>query len=137
MCEHSAEPPAYHEIPHPRWCERAACAIFRSEVCHRSASRTVGSDTGPVSVWLESWDDFCPLGEIGDPMLVVETGGRGCGASLAPSAAMSLILALASQVARLTGSPRGWRRLRVRRIGEQLDRINARMGESERISNGC
>lgn len=127
MSESRPEPPAYYAIPHPRWCDRKCCAILRTEVCHRSTARVIDSDSGPVSVWLESWDDVCHSGEIGEPMLVVETGERGSAVSLAPAAAMSLILALTRLMARLTGSPKRWRRLRVRRIGEQLDRISARM----------
>jgi hypothetical protein len=127
MPEHNPEPLPYGAVPHPRWCTRETCSILRTDVCHRSTPRTVDSTGGQVSVWVESWNRIDDAA-AGVPTVVVETGGQGgCGALLAPAAALGLILALTRQVALLTGSPKQWRRLRVRRIGEQLDRISARM----------
>lgn len=125
MPENSAELLPYGAVRHPRWCDRSACSVFRvDDVCHRSAARTVDSSGGRVTVWVESWD---AAGSTGAPAVVVEAGGRGCGAILYPAEAVDLILALGYQVARATGAPKGWRRLRAQRFRDQADRLLSRL----------
>ena len=119
---------AYGAIRHPRWCDREACAIFRTEVCHRSVAQVIDSNGGRVSIWLEAWDDFLLApGATWEPALVLEVGGRGCGSWLAPAEAVDLITAVAAQVTRATGAPKGWRRLRARRFRDQTDRLLSRL----------
>lgn len=126
MPENRAELLPYSAVPHPRWCDRAACSVFRvDDVCHRSVARTVDSSGGRVSVWVESWD--AEGGATSAPAVVVEAGGQGCGAILYPAEAIDLILALAYQVGRATGAPRGWRRLRAQRFRDQADRLLSRL----------
>ena len=126
MPENGAELLPHGAVRHPRWCDRGDdCSIHRLDVCHRSAARIVDSNGGQVTVWVESWDRIG--GETGAPAVVVEAGGRGSGAILYPAEAVDLILALAYQVARATGAPKGWRRLRAQRFRDQADRLLSRL----------